>query len=56
MKLLGQKTNSMFRRYRIIDDRDMQQAAQLVTAFFAKTKKAKPKRAVVHPFPKRRAS
>jgi integrase len=54
MRFLGHKSNSTFRRYRIIDERDMVDAASRLDAFFAP--EAPPKTGRVRAFTARRAN
>jgi integrase len=52
MRFLGHKSNSTFRRYRILDERDMINAAAQLDTFFAQSKaKPKKKSARVRKFP-----
>lgn len=55
MAVLGHKSNSTFRRYRIVDTSDLADAAAKLDAFLAQPQPKK-KGAVVRPFTKRHAS
>jgi hypothetical protein len=48
MRITGHKTASMYRRYRIVDERDLREAAESLQAYLA----AQPKTAVVVPLKK----
>jgi len=52
MRITGHKTASMYRRYRIIDERDLREATESLQAYLA----AEPQTAVVVQMKKRSAS
>jgi integrase len=53
MKLLGHKSSSTFRRYRIVSEDDLQQAAERLDTFFETQKQAARQKGRVQPFSRR---